>query len=43
MMVHKTKFLGLKLIKGVNYYDNRGYFREIFKALFIKSLYIFII
>ena len=40
-MVHKTKFLGLKLIKGVNYYDNRGYFREIFKALFIKKKLIF--
>ena len=37
MKIQKTKFKGLKIIKNVNYYDKRGYFREILKNKFIKN------
>ena len=37
MKVLKTKIKGLKVIKGVNHYDNRGYFRETFKNNFFKN------
>ena len=30
MKVRNTKFEGLKIIEGKNYYDTRGFFREIF-------------
>ena len=30
MKISKTKINGLKIIKGKNYYDARGYFKEIF-------------
>ena len=30
MKISKTKIKGLKIIKGKNYYDARGYFKEIF-------------
>ena len=30
MKITKTKIKGLKIIKGKNYYDARGYFKEIF-------------
>ena len=36
MKIINTNFIGLKKIKGKNYYDNRGYFREIFKKKFFK-------
>ena len=42
MKIFKTKFQGLTKVKGFNYYDNRGYFREIFKnTLFKKKKFIF--
>ena len=37
MKIINTNFLGLKKIKGKNYYDKRGYFREIFKEKFLKD------
>ena len=42
MKIVNTKFQGLKIIKGMNYYDNRGYFRETFKnSFFQKKKFIF--
>ena len=37
MKIFNTKFHGLKIIKGINHYDNRGYFRETFKNSFFKN------
>ena len=37
MQIVNTKFHGLKIIKGINYYDNRGYFRETFKNSFFQN------
>jgi len=37
MRIINTKFEGLKIIKGINYYDNRGYFRETFKNKLFKN------
>ena len=37
MKIVNTKFKGLKIIKGMNHYDNRGYFRETFKNSFFKN------
>lgn len=37
MKIIHTKFYDLKIIKGVNHYDKRGYFREIFKNNFFKN------
>ena len=37
MKIFNTKFHGLKIIKGKNYYDKWGYFREIFKNNFFKN------
>jgi len=34
MKIINTNFHGLKIIKGINYHDKRGYLREIFKKLF---------
>ena len=37
MKIANTKFQGLKIIKGINYYDSRGYFRETFKNSFFQN------
>ena len=37
MKISSTEFNGLKKIKGINHYDKRGYFREIFKNKFFKK------
>ena len=37
MRVLSTRFDGLKIIRGINHYDKRGYFREIFKNNFFKN------
>ena len=37
MKIINTKFYGLKIIKGVKHYDNRGYFRETYKNNFFKN------
>ena len=37
MKILNTTFKDLKIIKGINHYDNRGYFREIFKTRFFKK------
>ena len=37
MKIIHTKFHDLKIIKGVNHYDKRGFFREIFKNNFFKK------
>ena len=37
MIIINTKFHGLKIIKGINYYDNRGYFREVLRNTFFKN------
>lgn len=37
MKIKKTKFVGLKIVHGITYFDNRGYFRELYrKKLFNK-------
>ena len=42
MKILKTKFKGLRVIKGVKFDDSRGYFREIFlNKLFKKKKFIF--
>ena len=37
MKIFNTKFSGLKIIKGINHHDKRGYFRETFKNSFFKN------
>jgi dTDP-4-dehydrorhamnose 3,5-epimerase len=37
MKILNTNFSGLKIVKGKNYYDNRGYFREVFKNKTFKN------
>jgi dTDP-4-dehydrorhamnose 3,5-epimerase len=37
MKIYNTNFSGLKLVKGKNYYDNRGYFREILQNRIFKN------
>ena len=37
MKTLNTSFHGFKIIKGINHYDKRGYFREIFKNNFVKN------
>ena len=37
MKIISTRFHGLKKIKGINYSDKRGYFRETFKNNFFKN------
>ena len=37
MKIINTRFHELKKIKGMNYYDKRGYFREIFKSNVFKN------
>ena len=37
MKIFNTRFKGLKIVKGINYYDKRGYFREVFKRKFFKN------
>ena len=37
MKIVNTHFRGLKIIRGINNYDKRGYFREIFKNNSFKS------
>lgn len=41
MKVINTKILGLKIIKSKNFYDFRGFFREVFKKKLIKKNLIF--
>jgi len=42
MKILNTKFQGLKILKGINYYDRRGYFREISKKKYFgKKNFIF--
>jgi dTDP-4-dehydrorhamnose 3,5-epimerase-like enzyme len=36
-----TKISGLKILKSKNYYDSRGFFREVFKQRLIKKRIIF--
>ena len=37
MKIHNTQIAGLKVIKGTNHYDNRGFFRETFKNSLLKK------
>lgn len=41
MKIIKTKISGLKILKSKNFYDTRGYFREVFKKKVIKKNFIF--
>jgi dTDP-4-dehydrorhamnose 3,5-epimerase len=41
MKIINTKITGLKIIKSKNFYDFRGYFREVFKKKIIKNNMIF--
>jgi len=36
MYIKNTKFKGLKIINGNSFFDNRGFFREIFKKKILK-------
>ena len=36
MNIKNTKFKGLKIINGKVFFDNRGFFREIFKKNLLK-------
>ena len=38
MKIINTNFHGLKIIKGINYHDKRGYLREIFKNSFLRKI-----
>ena len=37
MKIVNTRFHGFKIIRGINYYDKRGYFRETFRNSFFKN------
>ena len=37
MLIKNTKFKGLKVISGKAFFDNRGFFREIFKENLLKK------
>jgi dTDP-4-dehydrorhamnose 3,5-epimerase len=37
MKIYNTNFLGLKIFKGKNYFDNRGYFREVFQSKMLNN------
>ena len=41
MKIIKTKFKDLVIIKTKNYFDNRGFFKEVFKKKFINKNFIF--
>jgi len=41
MKIIKTKIPGLKILKSKNFYDSRGFFREVFKKKLIKNHFIF--
>jgi dTDP-4-dehydrorhamnose 3,5-epimerase len=42
MKIHKTDFNDLKIVQGKSFFDNRGYFREIYKKnIFDKKKIIF--
>ena len=41
MKIINTKIPGLKILKSKNYYDSRGFFREVFKQRLIKKRLIF--
>ena len=37
MKIYNTNFNGLKIVKGKNYFDSRGYFREVFQDKIFKN------
>ena len=37
MKIFNAKLHGLKIIKGINHYDKRGYFREVLRNTFFKN------
>jgi len=37
MKIVSTRFHGFKIIKGINHYDKRGYFRETLRNSFFKN------
>ena len=41
MKMINTKFKGLKILKDINYYDERGYFREILKKIILQKKILF--
>lgn len=41
MRIINTKIYGLKIIKSRNFYDQRGFFREVFKKKKIKNNFVF--
>ena len=36
MKIINTKIAGLKILKSKNFFDSRGYFREVFKKKLMK-------
>ena len=40
MKIQSTNFNGLKVIKGRNHFDKRGYFREVYKNNFLKKKFV---
>ena len=41
MKIINTEIYGLKILKSKNFYDTRGYFREVFKKNIIKNNFVF--
>ena len=41
MKIVSTKISGLKILETKNFYDSRGYFREVFKKKIIKKNFVF--
>lgn len=41
MRIINTKIYGLKILKSKNFYDSRGYFREVYKKNIIKNNFVF--
>jgi len=37
MKIYNTNFNGLKIVKGMNYFDSRGYFREVLQNRIFKN------
>ena len=37
MIIKKTNFKGLKVIKSKSHYDSRGFFREVFKKNIVRE------
>ena len=41
MKIHNTKISGLEILESKNFYDSRGYFREVYKKKIIENNFVF--